>query len=121
MLPPNARKTLYVENIPADANEREVSRIFFFFTFSFFTFYFHFCNKYMYNLITIIDIFRPYPGFIRVRLIPKESNDKKFFLCFVDFDNEYNSTKALNGLNGYVFDVKNGHTISIQYARGTNK
>lgn len=31
MLPPNARKTLYVENIPADANEREVSRIFFFF------------------------------------------------------------------------------------------
>lgn len=68
-----------------------------------------------------IDIFRPYPGFIRVRLIPKEANDKKFFLCFVDFDNEYNSTKALNGLNGYIFDIKTGHTISIQYARGTNK
>lgn len=91
MLPPNANKTIFLNNIPNDATVRELAHI-----------------------------FRPYPGYIQVRIIPKEKNGKKFNLCFVDFDNEFNSTRAKNALNGYLFDGKNNIHMGIEFAKGVN-
>ena len=59
-IPPKATSSLYVEGVPIDAREREVARI----ILSFF-------------LMIFIDIFRPYPGFIDVRLIKKEAKNRR--------------------------------------------
>jgi len=57
-IPENATSCLYVEGIPRDATQREVSHI-----------------------------FRPFPGFVLARLIPKTSRvGKRYFFCFVDFE-----------------------------------
>lgn len=56
---PEATCSIYVEGVPIDATEREVAHI-----------------------------FRPFPGYLSSWLILKEkSNGKKYFFCFVDFDN----------------------------------
>lgn len=53
-------KTVYVEGLPADATEREVAHL-----------------------------FRPFPGYKQLRLIPRESKDgQKVFLCFADFETQ---------------------------------
>ena len=78
-VPKNATNTIYVEGIPVDATEREVSR------------------KYNPQLrvnrsifFLLIDIFRPFKGFKSVRLIPREINpDEKVVLCFADFENDF--------------------------------
>ena len=45
------------------------------------------------------DIFRPYPGFLSARLIIKEAKSgRKFFYCFVDFENSVQATIALQSL-----------------------
>ena len=37
-----------------------------------------------------LDIFRPYPGFKSVRLIPREKNSgEKVIFCFADFENAF--------------------------------
>ena len=60
VIPKDATSCLYVEGIPNDATEREVSHI-----------------------------FRPFPGYLMARLIPKVSQaGRKFFFCFVDFENK---------------------------------
>jgi hypothetical protein len=57
-IPPNATNTVYVEGIPLNATEREVSHI-----------------------------FRPFQGFKTIRLIPREKKPgQKVILCFADFE-----------------------------------
>ena len=76
-----ATNTVYVEGIPLDATEREVAHI-----------------------------FRPFPGFITLRLIKREKNGKLTSLCFVDFETILQSTICILTLQGYRFD-KNDSTI----------
>ena len=45
------------------------------------------------------DVFRPFPGYIEVRLIKKETKSgRQFYLCFVDFENPLQATIALHTL-----------------------
>ena len=56
--PSNASKTVYVEGLPCNTGEREVAHL-----------------------------FRPFPGYKQLRLIPRESKDgQKVYLCFADFE-----------------------------------
>jgi len=95
-LPPEATSTLYVEGLPPDATEREVSHI-----------------------------FRRFEGagFQSVRMRPIESNKNpgtNLFLCFAEFDNAHQATIAMYGLQGYRFDVKvegSNAGIRISYAK----
>lgn len=49
-----------MDGVPSDANEREVAHI-----------------------------FRPYPGFLSARLIPKVSKvGRKYYYCFVDYEDK---------------------------------
>ncbi len=65
-IPSNATSCLYVEGVPFDATEREVAHV-----------------------------FRPYPGFLTARLIPKVSKvGRKYFFCFVDFEDRVQATIA---------------------------
>ena len=62
-LPADASSTLFVEGLPADVTVREVSHI-----------------------------FRPFPGYQSLRIVPKESKAdpaKVFTLCFVEYDSKY--------------------------------
>ena len=75
-IPKNATNTVYVEGIPLDASEREVAR----------NLIFNLQVTYQFSL----DIFRPYPGFKSVRLIPREKNSgEKVIFCFADFENAF--------------------------------
>jgi len=91
-LPPDAVRTLFVDGLPLDATEREVSHI-----------------------------FRPWAGFQHVRILTKESQqypNKVYNLCFVEFDNKYQSTMAMQALQGYKLDKNDIRGIHISYARG---
>jgi len=73
-IPKNATNTVYVEGIPLDATEREVARNYL----SYLIYSFH------------VDIFRPFPGFKSVRLIPREKRPgEKVIFCFADFENAF--------------------------------
>ena len=85
-LDPNATNTVYVEGIPFDATEREVAHI-----------------------------FRPYPGYKGLRLVEKEKNGKKTFICFVDFENVIQSTVCINTLQGYRFDKNDLLGLHLSY------
>ena len=76
-IPPNATNTVYVEGIPSDATEREVSHI-----------------------------FRPFPGFQTMRLIQrdKKHSSEKVVFCFADFESPLQTTVVINTLQGYRFD-----------------
>lgn len=90
-LPSEASSTLFVEGLPSDATIREVSHI-----------------------------FRPFPGFQSLRLVPKESKGdpaKLFVLCFVEYDSKLQATAALHGLQSYRIDEKDTHGLRISYAR----
>eukprot|EP01092_Planopodium_desertum_P014108 TRINITY_DN7017_c0_g1_i1.p1 TRINITY_DN7017_c0_g1~~TRINITY_DN7017_c0_g1_i1.p1 ORF type:complete len:240 (+),score=27.66 TRINITY_DN7017_c0_g1_i1:37-756(+) len=82
-LPADANSTLYVEGLPADISERELSHI-----------------------------FRPYSGFQSIRLLPrstvpsKSPPTKPFYLCFVEFDNKTQAHQARDNLQGYKLDLK---------------
>jgi hypothetical protein len=79
--------------IPADATEREVSHV-----------------------------FRPFPGFLSARLIPKTSkNGRKYFFCFVDFENEVQATVALSTLQGYRFHWKDNKGLKLSFATPTSQ
>jgi len=65
-IPLDATNSLYVDGIPNDASEREVSR----------------------TLKFYLDIFRPFPGFQCIRLIKKTTmSGREYLLCFIDFEN----------------------------------
>ncbi|EAR96963.4 RNA recognition motif protein (macronuclear) [Tetrahymena thermophila SB210] len=83
-----ATNSLYVDGVPIDSNEREVSHI-----------------------------FRPFPGFQAVRLIRKRTQaGREFYFCFVDFESALQSTIALRTLQGYRFDKKDTQGLKISYA-----
>lgn len=86
--PSNATNSIYVDGIPIDSTEREVAHV-----------------------------FRPFPGFQEVRLIKKETKSgRQFYFCFVDFENSYQSTIAINTLQGYRFDKNDSKGLKISYA-----
>lgn len=88
-----ATNCLYVDGVPNDATEREVAHI-----------------------------FRPFPGFIQSRLIPKvNKNGKKFFFCFVDFDDKIHASIARDTLQSYHFSPKDSKGVRINYATPTNQ
>lgn len=83
-IPKNATNTVYVEGIPLDASEREVARN-----------YISLISSYYF----LVDIFRPYPGFKSVRLIPREKKPgEKVIFCFADFENSFQTTLVINTL-----------------------
>ena len=86
----NATNIVYVEGIPIDASEREVSHI-----------------------------FRPFPGFKKLRLINKEKNGENTVLCFVDFENVVQSTSCINTLQGYRFSKDD--LIGLHFSYGVTK
>jgi len=94
-LPPDASNTLYVEGVPTDATEREVSHI-----------------------------FRPYAGYSSLRILQKESKqfpNRIYFLCFVEFDNKYQATAAMHALQGYRMDKNDTKGLHISYAKTDRK
>jgi RNA recognition motif-containing protein len=88
----NATNIVYVEGIPIDATEREVAHI-----------------------------FRPFPGYKNLRLIQKEKNGENTYLCFVDFENSYQSTICINTLQGYRFDKSDLVGLHCSYGINKNK
>ncbi len=67
-------------------------------------------------------MFRPFPGFLSARLIPKTSkNGRKYFFCFVDFENEVQATIAMQTLQGYRFHWKDTKGLQISYAVPTSQ
>jgi len=94
-LPPDASPTLYVEGLPIDATEREVSHI-----------------------------FRPFTGYASLRILPKESKQfpsRMYHLCFVEFDNKYQATLAMHALQGYRMDKNDTKGLHISYAKSDRK
>jgi len=95
VLPPEATSTLYVEGLPLDVTDREVSHI-----------------------------FRPYGGFQSVRTSIKDSKqfpNKQYVLCFVEFDNKYQATLAMHSLQGYRMDKNDTKGLNITYAKSERK
>jgi RNA recognition motif-containing protein len=94
-LPPDASATLYVEGLPNDATDREVSHI-----------------------------FRPFTGYSSVRILQKESKaypTRTYALCFVEFDNKYQATVAMHALQGYRMDKNDTKGLTISYAKSDRK
>jgi len=90
-LPAEATSCLYVEGLPPDATEREVSHI-----------------------------FRPFAGYSSLRLLMKESKqvpNRHYHLCFVEFDNKFQATVALHALQGYRMDKNDTKGLHISYAK----
>jgi hypothetical protein len=68
----------------------------------------------------VAHIFRPFPGYQSLRIVPKESKadpTKVFSLCFVEYDSKLQSTQAMHSLQGYRMDEKDTHGLRISYAR----
>ncbi len=91
-LPPNASNTLYVERIPDDATEREVTHIF--------------------------RRFDGPGGFKSIRMTQRESKKvagKMFWLCWADFSDPYRAFEAMKSLQGYRMDE--GFELKIAFAK----
>jgi len=94
-LPPDATSCLYVEGLPTDATEREVSHI-----------------------------FRPFAGYSSLRILTKESKqvpNRQYHLCFVEFDNKYQATVAMHALQGYRMDKNDTKGLHISYAKSDRR
>eukprot|EP00294_Goniomonas_avonlea_P009195 CAMPEP_0114558796 /NCGR_PEP_ID=MMETSP0114-20121206/10577_1 /TAXON_ID=31324 /ORGANISM="Goniomonas sp, Strain m" /LENGTH=223 /DNA_ID=CAMNT_0001744219 /DNA_START=38 /DNA_END=709 /DNA_ORIENTATION=- len=90
-LPADASSTIYVEGLPLDATEREISHI-----------------------------FRPHPGFCSLRIKQKESKRQeghKFLLCFVEFETQLQAVVALQALQGYKMDKQDTKGLTLTFAR----
>lgn len=93
-LPADASSTLYVEGLPSDATEREVSHI-----------------------------FRRFEGqgYQSIRMLARDSSKQpgsKLYLCFVEFDNPHQATVAMHQLQGYRVDKSlDGAGVKISYAK----
>ncbi|KAF5732448.1 putative nucleic acid binding protein [Tripterygium wilfordii] len=94
-LPPDASSTLFVEGLPSNCTQREVSHI-----------------------------FRPFVGYKEVRLVNKESRHhggEPLVLCFVDFLSPAHAATAMDALQGYKFDEHDHDHDSVhlrlQFAR----
>jgi len=94
-LPADSTSCLYVEGLPGDATEREVSHI-----------------------------FRPFAGFSSLRILTKESKgtpSRTFLLCFAEYDNKYQATVAMNALQGYRMDKNDSKGLHISYAKSDRR
>lgn len=92
-VPKDATSCLYIEGIPPDATEREVAHI-----------------------------FRPFPGYMLARLIPRSSKSgRKYFYCFVDFQTEMQATICMETVQGYRFHKNDSRGLKLSYAVPTNK
>lgn len=70
----------------------------------------------------VSHIFRPFPGFVNARLIAKKTREgRKFFFCFVDFENKRQASIALHTLQGYKFHNKDPSGVRISFATPTNQ
>lgn len=66
-------------------------------------------------------IFRPFPGFIAARLIAKTSkSDRKFFFCFVDFENKAQAAVCMQTLQGYRFHYRDSLGLKLNFATPTS-
>jgi hypothetical protein len=66
------------------------------------------------------------PGFQSLRIIPKEvtttPHPRTYNLCFVEFDNKYQSTAALHQLQGYRMDKDDARTsLNLSFAKKRKK
>ncbi|KRX04935.1 hypothetical protein PPERSA_06569 [Pseudocohnilembus persalinus] len=86
-IPPDASDSLCVGGLPKDTSEREIAHI-----------------------------FRPFPGFQRVRLIKNKKGANSYYYGFIDFENSLQSTIACKTLQGYRFDKDDKQGIKISYA-----
>lgn len=68
-----------------------------------------------------MHIFRPFPGFLAARLVPKSSAGKKYFFCFVDFETAEQASVAMQTLEGYRFHWKDKTGIAISFAESTHQ
>lgn len=69
----------------------------------------------------VSHIFRPFPGFINARLIPKKTHQgRKYFFCFVDFEKVDQACIAKDTLQGYKFHNKDLSGVRISFATPTN-
>jgi hypothetical protein len=96
VLKPYASKTLFIRNLPSDVEEREAAHI-----------------------------FRPYPGFVSVRIVQKRSTrdaHAMVMLCFAEFKTPQDAAACMNQLNGYILDLNDEDSpkMKIDFAR-TNK
>jgi len=94
-LPADANSTLFVEGLPGDATEREVAHI-----------------------------FRPYPGFLSLRILAKESKqypNRNYVLCFVEFENRFQATIAIQALQSYKMDKNDTKGLIISYAKPSSR
>ena len=61
-------------------------------------------------------IFRPFPGFSNVKLVQKTtSRGKRFYNCFVEFENQQQAAIALSTLQGYKFHNKDASGVRISF------
>ncbi len=68
-------------------------------------------------IFLILDIFRPFPGFLNVRLIKKISQSgREFYFCFVDFENSLQSTIAMDTVQNYRFHKNDKSGLKITFA-----
>ena len=66
------------------------------------------------------DVFRPFPGFKTIRLLPRETKTgKKIFFCFVDFDTVEQASVAMHTLQGYRYHWKDKRGLKVSYATPT--
>mmetsp|Transcript_3958 Transcript_3958/g.6035 ORF Transcript_3958/g.6035 Transcript_3958/m.6035 type:complete len:254 (+) Transcript_3958:83-844(+) len=94
-LPSYASCTLYIEGIPLDATEREIAHI-----------------------------YRPFPGFLSLRIRNKESKGGGLrAMGFVEFDDPYNATIAKIATQNYMIDLQSDsdETLLVHYSSSKKK
>ncbi|GIL43985.1 hypothetical protein Vafri_1575 [Volvox africanus] len=92
-LPGDATSSLYLDNLPPDVTHRELTHI-----------------------------FRPYAGFVTLRLVVKDNPNRpneKTAKAFIDFNDIQTATAAMSALNGYRLDMDGdtSHVLRPVYAR----
>lgn len=92
-LPPDATATVFADGLPIDVTRREISHI-----------------------------FRPFEGYLDVRLIERDSVKdigEKIYLGFIEFDSEVHAFTAMNIVNGYKLDdsTQDGYVMKLTFAR----
>lgn len=103
---------MYVEGLPEDTNDREIAR-----KYSLEKQTKSFVDHYSKLKKLLIDIFRPFPGFRQLRLIPRETKDgQKVHFAFADFENTTQTTMVINTLQGYRFHKDDLIGLSFSYA-----
>eukprot|EP00741_Cyanophora_paradoxa_P002948 tig00000655_g2861.t1 len=89
-VPMEATKTLYVQGVPGDATEREIAHI-----------------------------FRPFAGYLSVRLLERKSGQGKY--GFVEFEDRVQAFIALRSSQGYRMDRNDNEGLYISFARSERR